>query len=105
MRHLYNLFTSGGVHYIPDGGMLNIDTENGAYYTFRTQANYGQEFNEKHAVEAAAGFEYRETKTRSTHTLLLGYDDQTQSNLTNMVNLKDLRDLQDSDLGDGNLGR
>lgn len=65
-RHLYNLFTSGGVHYIPDGGMLNIDTENGAYYTFRTQANYGQEFNEKHAVEAAAGFEYRETKTRST---------------------------------------
>ena len=99
MRHLYNLFTSGGVHYIPDGGMLNIDTENGAYYTFRTQANYGQEFNEKHAVEAAAGFEYRETKTRSTHTLLLGYDDQTQSNLTNMVNLKDLRDLQDSDLG------
>ncbi len=99
MRHLYNLFTSQGVHYIPEGGMLNVDTENGAYYTFRTQANYGQEFNEKHAVEAAAGFEYRETKTRSTHTILLGYDDQTQSNLTNMVNFKDIKDLQATDLG------
>nr|MDE7074859.1 SusC/RagA family TonB-linked outer membrane protein [Odoribacter sp.] len=99
MRHLYNLFTSQGIHYIPDGGMLNINTENGAYYTFRTQANYAQEFNDKHAVEAAAGFEYRETKTRSTGTLLLGYDDQTQTNLTNMVNFDAIRELSSSDLG------
>lgn len=99
MRHLYNLFTSGGVHYIPDGGILTLGTENGAYYTFRAQANYNQEFNEKHAVEAAAGFEYRETKTRSTTTLLLGYDDRTQTNLTNMVNFDAIRELQSSDLG------
>ncbi len=100
MRHLYNLFTSKGVHYIPEGGMLNIATEKGAYYTFRTQGNYTQTFGGKHDVEAFAGFEYRQTKMRKTSSLLLGYDDQTQTNLTSMLNFDAIRLLTESDLGD-----
>lgn len=100
MRHLYNLFTSKGVHYIPEGGMLNIATEKGAYYTFRAQGNYTQTFGGKHDVEAFAGFEYRQTKMRTTSSLLLGYDDQTQTNLTSMLNFDAIRLLTQSDLGD-----
>lgn len=99
MRHLYNLFTSEGVHYIPEGGMLNLNTENGAYYTFRTQGNYTQTFSGKHDVEAFAGFEYRQTRMRTTSSLLLGYDDQTQTNLTSMLNFDAIRLLESSDLG------
>lgn len=99
MRHLYNLFTSGGEHYIPDGGMLNIDTENGGYYTFRTQANYTPVFGGKHALEVNAGFEYRESKVRSTSSLILGYDDQTQINTNHMIDFEKLHTLSFTDLG------
>ena len=72
MRHLYNLFTVGGVHYIPDGGMLDIRTENGGYYTFRTQANYAPTFGGKHTLEVSAGFEFRETKRVQPHRCFSG---------------------------------
>lgn len=99
MRHLYNLFTSEGVHYIPDGGMLGVNTDNGNYYTFRTQASYSQALREKHVLEAVAGFEYRETKGRSTNSMLFGYDDQTQTNVTAMMNFDVIRNLKSTDLG------
>ena len=72
MRHLYNLFTSGGTHYIPEGGMLQTQNERGAYYTFRAQANYNKTFRDKHDVEALLGFEYRDTHTRSKASTLYG---------------------------------
>lgn len=100
MRHLYNLFTVGGVHYIPDGGMLNIRTENGGYYTFRTQANYAPTFGGKHTLEVSAGFEFRETKTRTTSSMLFGYDDQTQVNSNNMMNFEKLLELNKSGISD-----
>ena len=100
MRHLYNLFTVDGVHNIPDGGMLDVRTENGGYYTFRTQADYASTFAEKHAIEASAGFEFRETKTRATSSMLFGYDDQTQVNANNMMNFEKLLELNKSGVSD-----
>lgn len=99
MRTAYNLFTSNGVHYIPDGGLLNLTTSEGAYYTFRAQANYEKTFAEKHNIEAIAGFEFRQTRIRSTGSDLFGYDDRTQTNSTTKVNFDLLRDLYSSDLG------
>ncbi len=98
-RHLYNLATSDGIHYIPEGGMLRSHHENGDYYTFRTQANFQKAWAEKHALEAIAGFEYRQTKTRSTRNLLLGYDDATQTNSNHLINFGILNELDMSDLG------
>lgn len=99
MRHLYNLFTSGGVHYIPEGGLLKINTSDGKYYTFRTQANYNQVLAEKHAIEAIAGFEYREAKDRTTASMLFGYDDQSQTNTTHLLDFDAIRNLSSTDLG------
>lgn len=99
MRLLYNLATSDGTHYIPDGGMLRSNHQNGDYYTFRAQANYSKIFAEKHALEAIAGFEFRQTHNRYTRNLLLGYDDLTQTNMNHLVNFYDLQYLQSSDLG------
>lgn len=115
MRNLYNLYTQGGTsyeydwdlddyvevtketaHYIPDGGMLTTQTSEGAYWTFRAQTDYAKTFGEKHFVEAAAGFEYRQTRTKSYGNLLLGYDEQTQTNSNSMVNFGELRDIQGS---------
>lgn len=99
MRHLYNLFTSGGTHYIPEGGILRNQNERGAYYTFRAQANYNKTFADKHEVEALAGFEYRDTSTRSKASMLFGYDDQTQTNTMHLINFDELQNLYSSDLG------
>lgn len=99
MRHLYNLYTYKGNHNLPDGGMLDVRTENGSHYTFRTQGTFNKIFAEKHAVEALAGFEYRETRLRTTGNLLLGYDDLTQTNTTYMTNFYDLYKQKYSDLG------
>ena len=100
MRHLYNLFTSGGTHYIPEGGMLQTQNERGAYYTFRAQANYNKTFRDKHDVEALLGFEYRDTHTRSKASTLYGYDEQTQTNTTHLVNFDALQYLTTTDLGE-----
>lgn len=99
MRHLYNLATSGGKHYIPEGGMLRVNNDNGDFYTFRIQANYAKVFAEKHSLEAIAGMEYRQSHDRSTNNLLFGYDDQSQTNMNYLVNFYDLNQLTSSDLG------
>ena len=99
MRHLYNLATSDGVHHLPEGGMLSTNNQNGDYYTFRVQGNYARTFAEKHAVEAIVGFEYRQTHNRYAKNVLLGYDDQTQTNMNHLINFYDLNQLQSSDLG------
>jgi TonB-linked SusC/RagA family outer membrane protein len=99
MRHLYNLYTSGGKHYLPEGGMLKSQHQTGDYYTFRVQGNYAKTFAKIHAVDAIAGFEYRQTHNRYTNDLLLGYDDRTQTNMNSIVNFNDLLYLTGSDLG------
>ena len=99
MRHLYNLYTSGGTHYIPEGGLLQVNTTEGKYFTFRTQATFNRTFADKHAVEAIAGFEFRESQDRTTGSILYGYDDQTQTNTTHLLNFNEIINLQNSDLG------
>lgn len=99
MRHVYNLFTSGGKHYMPEGGLMDQSNNEGNYYTVRGQASYNKVFAEKHAVSAIAGYEYRETYSRSMQSRLYGYDEQTLSNNTGLVNFKDLTTLKSTDLG------
>lgn len=99
MRHLYNLYTSGGKHYIPEGGMLKTKHQTGDYYTFRIQADYTKTFAQKHAVEALAGFEYRQVHDKYSNDLLLGYDERTQTNMNNIINFNDLIYLTQTDLG------
>ncbi len=100
MRYLYNIYTSetSGVikHYIPEGGQLITNTNEGAYYTFRAQTGYNNIFAEKHAVEALAGFEFRQTNMKTNNNLILGYDDQTQTNRNALVNLGELKDIKGS---------
>lgn len=99
MRYIYNLYTSGGRHLCPDGGILDISNTTGDHYTFRLQGNYSQLFKEKHAVEAAAGVEIRETNTRTLSNRLLGYDEETQTSSMSQTNLSDAYMLSSSDLG------
>lgn len=98
IRTLYNYGTSGGVHYIPEGGMLKSSHQTGDYYTFRAQADYSRAFG-KHEVEGIAGFEYRQSHNRTSNDLKLGYDDQSQTNLSQMVDYEALLALSSSDLG------
>lgn len=113
MRNLYNLYTTGGTSYvydedwdeyyevtnptahnIPDGGRLDTTTSEGAYWTFRAQTDYEKTFAGKHFVEAAAGFEFRQTRTKTGGNLLLGYDEQTQTNSNGLVNFGELKDIE-----------
>ena len=100
MRHLYNLYTSGGTHYIPEGGLMQISTTEGKYFTFRAQGSFSRTFADDHAVEAIAGFEFRESKDRTTSSLFYGYDEQTQTNLNHMMNFDAIQNLSASDLGE-----
>lgn len=67
------------VHHVPDGGALVTNTREGNYYTFRAQTAFNREFG-RHAVDAIAGFEYRQTHTTGETNTLLGYDDQSLTN-------------------------
>lgn len=104
MRYLYDLYTqnsSGVKHYIPDGGQLNTNTSEGAYYTFRAQTGYANTFAQKHAVEVLAGFEFRQSNTKTDSNLLLGYEDQTQTNRNGLVNYGELKNLESTISGVG----
>ena len=97
IRSLYNYYTGlvdgKAVHYIPEGGQLITTTNKGSHYTFRAQTGYTQTFNKKHAVEALAGFEFRQLNTKSNGNLLMGYDDITQTNRNTLVDWPQLKDL------------
>ncbi|MCR5642610.1 MAG: SusC/RagA family TonB-linked outer membrane protein [Prevotella sp.] len=95
MRHLYNLYTSTtGEHYLPDGGMLRTATSEGAYYTFRAQTDFSRTFAGKHAVDALLGFEFREQHYKTAGTLLMGYDEQSQTNNMGTANFGQLKNLE-----------
>ena len=111
MRYLYNLYTTESVtteydedydeyittrvvkHHIPDGGRLDTQTSEGAYYTFRAQTDYNKIFSEKHEVEAAAGFEFRESQIKTYGSILMGYDEQTQTNSNGLMNYGLLKEM------------
>lgn len=112
MRQLYNLYTveqqtpvvdedTGEMvmdnkisHLIPDGGRLDVNAREGAHYTFRLQTDFAKTFANKHEVEAAAGFEFRQSHINATTNLFLGYDEQSQTNSNALVNFGQLYNLQ-----------
>lgn len=104
MRHIYNLYTVGGVHYCPEGGILSSTNSTADNYTARFQADYNQTFGKKHEVTAILGFEARESKNRSVSDRMLGYVDRTLTNSMTSVKMDEIRKLQSgktkSDLGE-----
>ncbi len=66
-------------HAVPDGDLLQTYNTSSQFYTFRAQTQYAHEFG-KHAVDVLAGFEYRQTHTKTDDNLLYGYNHQTQTN-------------------------
>ena len=99
MRHLYNLFTTGGKHNLPEGGLMTINSGEGNYYTFRTQASYNTTLNKVHGIEAIAGYESRQTFDRTTYNQMYGYDEQSLTNSTGLINFNDLINSESTDLG------
>lgn len=102
MRSMYNMYTildkvtGKPVHYLPNGGMLATTTSEGAFYTFRAQTQYDHLIADKHDLQVAGGFEFREQKENTYANVLLGYDDQTQTNSNYMINWENLKNLAGS---------
>lgn len=102
MRYLKNVYTvrEGSApnyaysYMLPQsGGKLatsHTDTDN---WTVRLQADYSRTFG-KHSVDVIAGLEFRETRIRGTRNLLLGYDEQNQSQATTSVSFPDLANYE-----------
>ncbi|MDR1719789.1 MAG: SusC/RagA family TonB-linked outer membrane protein [Dysgonamonadaceae bacterium] len=77
-------------HLIPEnGGKLATVNTQGDYWTARGQANFNRNFG-KHAVNIISGLEFRQTKTNGIRSLLLGYDDQLQSDATTTISMLEL---------------
>ena len=98
MRFLKNIYTvQQGTdsnytyeYMIPEqGGKLTTEDTRGEYWTWRGQLNFNRTFG-KHSVDFLGGFEFRETKYKGTKGILLGYDDQLQSQSTTGVSFTDL---------------
>ena len=77
------------------GGFKRTTNTDGQYWTGRVQANYVNTFG-KHAINALAGIEFRETKQTGTNSLLLGFDEQLQSANTVTLNLGDMFNMRNS---------
>lgn len=81
MRYLKSVYTT----LLPaSGGKLATSNSKGDYWTARGQAEYKRTFG-VHAIDVIAGTEFRQTRTKGVSGLLLGYDDQLQSQSTNSV--------------------
>lgn len=93
MRNAYTVQRDGSWEYmIPEtGGRLVTDNRKGDYWTTRGQLNYSRLFAQKHTIELLAGLEFRETRSKGTRSLLMGYDDQLQTQNTVNMNMVELR--------------
>jgi TonB-linked SusC/RagA family outer membrane protein len=95
MRNVYTLQAGIAPDYtytymIPENGgklaTVNTWAEN---WTGRGQLNFNREFG-KHAVNFITGMEFRQTNSGGSRGLLLGYDDQLQSDATLSVSFPEL---------------
>ncbi|WP_256004837.1 SusC/RagA family TonB-linked outer membrane protein [Pedobacter deserti] len=92
MRFLKSVYTT----MLPaNGGYLATSNTKGDYWTARGQAEYQRTFGD-HAIDAIAGTEFRQTRTRGTGGLLLGYDDQLQSHSTTSVSFPALANFRNT---------
>ncbi len=99
VRHMYNLFTEDGEHYLPDGGIYDETNITDTSYTFRLQATYDKTIKELHAINAVAGYEYRYQKANAKQFLYTGYDEKTLTHSTGLTNFDALKDASGTDLG------
>lgn len=84
MRNAYTQISATGTYtyLIPEhGGMLTTRDTRGDYWTARGQVNFNRAFG-KHNIDFLAGLEFRQTYSKGTNGLLMGYDDQLQSHAT-----------------------
>lgn len=93
MRNAYTIKKDGSWEYmIPEtGGRLVTENRKGDYWTTRGQLNYSHIFAQKHAVDLLAGMEFRQTRSKGTRGLLMGYDEQLQTQNTANMNMVELR--------------
>ncbi len=98
MNFIYDLYTSGGIHLLPDAGIMDTANREGNYLSWRNQVNFNKELGGKHAVSALAGMELRQTKYRTTTSKYIGYDDATQTNYMSTLNLYTVANTASSDL-------
>lgn len=97
MRWLQDVYTTrsgnpGSYTYtnlLPPGGKLTTTNLKSPNYTARGQINYDREFG-VHRFIALAGAEFRQTRVYGTRAVLLGYDDQLQTQQTQNVNFASL---------------
>ncbi len=71
------------------GGRLATSFTRNTFYSVRPQINFSRQFN-KHDISVIGGLEFRQTRTRGNRNLLLGYNDQLQSQATTSVNYQAL---------------
>lgn len=87
MRYLKSIYNT----LLPtNGGKLATTSSKGDYWTARGQAEYQHTFG-KHAIDVIAGTEFRQTRVKGLAGLLLGYDDQLQSQATTAVSFPALK--------------
>jgi len=97
MRYLNNIYstpstTAPGTYtsLLPgSGGKLATTNTTRNAWAARAQLNYQKTFD-KHAINLIAGTEFRQTHSYGTKGLLLGYDEQLQSQSTTNVNFPGL---------------
>ncbi len=100
MRNAFAYRTAEGTvdYYTPrSGGFLQTNEIEGNYWTARGQLNYSRTFG-KHDIAAIAGLEFRETTSKGTKALALGYDEQLQSSSTHTVDFGKLSQMRNSPL-------
>ena len=92
MRYLKSVYTT----LLPaNGGKLASNNTRGDYWTARGQAEYQRSFG-RHAIDAIAGTEFRQTRIKGVAGLLLGYDDQLQSHATSSVSFPALNNYRNT---------
>jgi TonB-linked SusC/RagA family outer membrane protein len=109
MRYLKNIYyktptipATNPITYAPpllpeNGGKLATTNTTSDYWTARAQLGYKKQFG-KHYIDVIGGTEFRQTLTKGTGGLLLGYDDQLQSHSTTSVNFPNLFAYKSADL-------
>jgi TonB-linked SusC/RagA family outer membrane protein len=99
MRNAYTVQNTNGTYryMIPQtGGRLATENIQGNYWTARGQVNFSRVFKNVHHLDVLAGVEFRETNSKGTRNLYLGWDDQLQSQSTTTVNYNDLWNINNT---------
>lgn len=99
MRNVYTIRNTNGTYryLIPQsGGRLASENRQGDFWTARAQVNFNRVIAQDHAIDVIAGIEFRETNTKGTRNLYMGWDDQLQSQSTSTVNYSELWNINNT---------